>query len=260
MVDVDPDEELARQLHREMNGLTRVRRRGAPPLPPGQLPDGLSSRDEEKEASVRLIAILESCTDRPIPSGDRQWVADLCGVPGGRLESLKDSRPSSAQPSGEGGQRRARSKSNDGDQSSRDLHPKSGPQGFKRLRRHGGPRMMSLGMKACRGRWPYVYTRHAEGMMKERCAKDKQGCKVILAEDKVKAGDEGLEPQVSARGIEPRESSHHERHVAQQEADICPERHQRFDSMAASAASTVRQLAQRSTSDSERKRWSLCPQ
>ena len=35
MVDVDPDEELARQLHREMNGLTRVRRRAAPPLPPG---------------------------------------------------------------------------------------------------------------------------------------------------------------------------------------------------------------------------------
>ena len=33
-MDVDPDEELARQLHREMNGLTRVRHRaGVPPLP-----------------------------------------------------------------------------------------------------------------------------------------------------------------------------------------------------------------------------------
>ncbi len=73
------------------------------------------------------------------------------------------------------------------------------------------------------------------------------------------AGDEGLEPQVSARGIEPRESSHHERHVAQQEADICPERHQRYDSMAATAASVVRELAQRSSSGSDQKRCLACP-
>ena len=72
------------------------------------------------------------------------------------------------------------------------------------------------------------------------------------------AGDEGLEPQVSARGIEPRESSHHEQHVAQQEADVCPERHQRYDSMAAKAASIVRELAQRSTSDSDRNRCLAC--
>ena len=71
----------------------------------------------------------------------------------------------------------------------------------------------------------------------------------------MKAGDEGLEPQVSARGIEPRESSHHKRHLAQQEADICPERDQRYDSMAASAASSVRQLAQRSKPDGDRKRY-----
>ena len=87
-----------------------------------------------------------------------------------------------------------------------------------------------------------------------------QGETHFLAEDKVKAGDEGLEPQVSARGIEPRESSHHERHVAQHEADICPEQHQRYDSMAASAASTVRQMAQRIASDSERKRCLPCLQ
>lgn len=74
------------------------------------------------------------------------------------------------------------------------------------------------------------------------------------------AGDEGLEPQVSARGIEPRESSHHERHVAQQEADICPERHQRYDSMAAEAASVVRQLAQRSPSKDDRNRSLACLQ
>ena len=81
----------------------------------------------------------------------------------------------------------------------------------------------------------------------------------LLAEDKVNAGDEGLEPQVSARGIEPRESSHHERHLAQQEADVCPERHQRYDSMAATAASVVRELAQRSGSENDRKRCLACP-
>lgn len=37
MVDVDADEELARQLHREMNGVNRVRRRAALPRPPGEL-------------------------------------------------------------------------------------------------------------------------------------------------------------------------------------------------------------------------------
>ena len=37
MAEVDPDEEFARQLHREMNGLNRIRRgRAARPLPPGK--------------------------------------------------------------------------------------------------------------------------------------------------------------------------------------------------------------------------------
>lgn len=76
----------------------------------------------------------------------------------------------------------------------------------------------------------------------------------MFAEDKAKDGDEGLEPQVSTRGAEPRESSHHDRHVTMHEADIYPERQQRYDSMAASAACTARQLAQRSKSAGEKKR------
>ena len=79
-----------------------------------------------------------------------------------------------------------------------------------------------------------------------------------IADEKVKAGDKGLEPQISARGMDPRESSHHERHAAQQHTDISLERQHKYDSMAASAASTVRQLAQQSMSDAEQKRCLAC--
>ena len=58
MADVDPDEELARQLHREMNGLTRIRRRAAPPLPPGSLLLVWESFEKvQKDASTGLNAL-----------------------------------------------------------------------------------------------------------------------------------------------------------------------------------------------------------
>ena len=143
MADVDPDEELARQLHREMNGLTRVRRRAAPPHPPRPLLL-VWSPSERKEGCQhrpdRFQLYTLGLVSSAIHCCDRKGIGNCCKLAGGRLESLKDSRPSSAQPSGEGAHRRGGSKSNDGDQSSRDLQLKSGPQGFKRLRRHGGAR------------------------------------------------------------------------------------------------------------------------
>lgn len=82
---------------------------------------------------------------------------------------------------------------------------------------------------------------------------------VTIAEDKVKAGDEGLEPQVSTRGAEPRESSDQERNAAERGPDPCPQQQHKYSSMAENAASTARELAQRSKSDGERKRYlALC--
>ena len=60
MEDVDPDEELARRLHREMNGLNRVRRRAPPPLPPGQLrmkflPERAARREAEADTCLSTV-------------------------------------------------------------------------------------------------------------------------------------------------------------------------------------------------------------
>jgi hypothetical protein len=63
-----------------------------------------------------------------------------CFNAGGRLGNLRDSRPSSAQPSGE-------ARSHEGDLSSRDLPSKPHQQGFKRLRRHGVPLHDALFLK-----------------------------------------------------------------------------------------------------------------
>ena len=60
MEDVDPDEELARRLHREMNGLNRVRRRAAPRIPPGELQVGsLSGRERVEASDTCLSATLQ---------------------------------------------------------------------------------------------------------------------------------------------------------------------------------------------------------
>ena len=82
---------------------------------------------------------------------------------------------------------------------------------------------------------------------------------VMIAEDKVKAGDERLEPQVSTRGAGSRESSDQERNAAERGPDACPQQQHKYSSMAENAASTARELAQRSKSDGERKRYlTLC--
>ena len=62
MEDVDPDEELARRLHREMNGLNRVRRRAPPALPPGQLrmkslPEGAARREAVADTCLSTVFI-----------------------------------------------------------------------------------------------------------------------------------------------------------------------------------------------------------
>ena len=78
---------------------------------------------------------------------------------------------------------------------------------------------------------------------------------LTIAEDKVKAGDERLEPQVSTRGAEPREFLDQERNAAERGPDACPQQQHKYSSMAENAASTARELAQRSESNGERKRY-----
>ncbi len=80
---------------------------------------------------------------------------------------------------------------------------------------------------------------------------------IIIAEDQVKAGDDRLEPQVSTRGAEPRESSHQERNALERWPDDCPQQQRKYESMAKNAVSTARELAQRCKSDGERKRYPL---